>query len=160
MSTNTFLKLGDIEGESTISGFEKQMELINFTNGFHQPTSPIRSSTGPTTGQAVHSMMNVTKYLDSSSPNICKALWSAKVMDSVVLTCCRMDNDAAIKFLEITMENVVVASYNLRGGGDLPYEEIALNYATIKYTYIRQKEEGGSDGNIAASHDLKTNNVS
>ena len=67
MSTNTFLKLGDIEGESTISGFEKQMELINFTNGFHQPTSPIRSSTGPTTGQAVHSMMNVTKYLDSSS---------------------------------------------------------------------------------------------
>ena len=63
MSTNTFLKLGDIEGESTISGFEKQMELINFTNGFHQPTSPIRSSTGPTTGQAVHSMMNVTKYL-------------------------------------------------------------------------------------------------
>ena len=72
MSTNTFLKLGDIEGESTISGFEKQMELINFTNGFHQPTSPIRSSTGPTTGQAVHSMMNVTKYLDSSSPNICK----------------------------------------------------------------------------------------
>ena len=23
MSTNTFLKLGDIEGESTISGFEK-----------------------------------------------------------------------------------------------------------------------------------------
>ena len=160
MSTNTFLKLGDIEGESTISGFEKQMELINFTNGFHQPTSPIRSSTGPTTGQAVHSMMNVTKYLDSSSPNICKALWSAKVLDSVVLTCCRMDNDAAIKFLEITMENVVVASYNLRGGGDLPYEEIALNYATIKYTYIRQKEEGGSDGNIAASHDLKTNKVS
>ena len=79
MSTNTFLKLGDIEGESTISGFEKQMELINFTNGFHQPTSPIRSSTGPTTGQAVHSMMNVTKYLDSSSPNICKALWSAKL---------------------------------------------------------------------------------
>ena len=69
--------------------------------------------------------MNVTKYLDSSSPNICKALWSAKVLDSVVLTCCRMDNDAAIKFLEITMENVVVASYNLRGGGDLPYEEIA-----------------------------------
>ena len=100
-------------------------------------------------------MMNVTKYLDSSSPNICKALWSAKVLDSVVLTCCRMDNDAAIKFLEITMENVVMASYNLRGGGDLPYEEIALNYATIKYTYIRQKEEGGSDGNIAASHDLK-----
>lgn len=37
---------------------------------------------------------------------------------------------------------------------------IALNYATIKYTYIRQKEEGGSDGNIAASHDLKTNKVS
>ena len=58
------------------------------------------------------------------------------------------------------MENVVVASYNLRGGGDLPYEEIALNYATIKYPYIRQKEEGGSDGNIAASHDLKTNKVS
>ena len=86
-------------------------------------------------------MMNVTKYLDSSSPNKSKALWSAKVLDSVVLTCCRMDNDAAIKFLEITMENVVVASYNLRGGGDLPYEEIALNYATIKYTYIRQKEE-------------------
>ena len=30
MSTNTFLKLGDIEGESTISGFEKQ------TDQFHQ----------------------------------------------------------------------------------------------------------------------------
>ena len=41
MSTNTFLKLGDIEGESTISGFEKQMELINFTNGFiSRPRDP------------------------------------------------------------------------------------------------------------------------
>lgn len=51
MSTNTFLKLGDIEGESTISGFEKQMELINFTNGFHQPTSPIRSVPAPPRGR-------------------------------------------------------------------------------------------------------------
>ncbi|MEG1610742.1 MAG: type VI secretion system tube protein Hcp [Bilophila sp.] len=160
MSTNTFLKLGDIEGESTISGFEKQIELVNFNNQFHQPTAPIRSSTGPTTGQAVHSMMNFTKYLDSSSPNICKALWSAKILDSVVITCCRMDNDTPIKFLEIAMENVVVAGYDLQGGGDLPYEVISLNYATIKYTYIRQKEEGGPDGNIAASHDLKTNKVS
>mgnify|MGYP003277576494 CR=1 FL=1 len=160
MSTNTFLKLGDITGESTISGYEEQIELVNFSNGFHQPTSPIRSSTGPTTGQAVHSMMNVTKYLDSASPNICKALWSATVMDEVTLTCCRMDNDTPIAFLAIKMENVVVASYNLNGGGDLPYESISLNYAAITYTYIKQKEEGGSEGNIAAGHDLKTNKVS
>lgn len=35
MSTNTFLKLGDIEGESTISGFEK----ADGTHQFHQRVS-------------------------------------------------------------------------------------------------------------------------
>lgn len=160
MSTSTFLKLGDIEGESTINDLKKQMGLVNFIDGFHRPTSPIHSSTGPTTGQVVHSTMNVIKYLDSSSPNICKVLRSAKVLDFVALTYYRMDNDVTIKFLEITIENAVMASYNLRGDGGLPYEEIASDYATVKCTCIHQKKKGGSGGNIATSHDFKTNGVS
>ncbi|MFR0875446.1 MAG: hypothetical protein ACLSHC_13285 [Bilophila wadsworthia] len=73
--------------------------------------------------------MNVTKYLDSSSPNICKALSANPGFRGAHLL--PYGQRRAIKFRNHDGERGG-GLLHLRGGGDLPYEEIALNYATIK----------------------------
>ena len=156
---HAYLKIDTIEGESTVEGYEKQIEIYSFSYGCSQPTSPVRSNDGPTTGRAMHNMMHFSKRTDLATADLCKNVWSGAVLKDAVLTVCRMDNNKSIAYLVITLENVVIADYNISGGGGIPSESFSLNYAIINIQYIQQQKEGGESGNKAAKHDLKTNKV-
>ncbi len=159
-----FLQLGKIEGESTVDKFEKQIEVHSFSHGFSQPTSPLPSSMGGgTTSRAYHNYLTFSKHCDKSSPNIMKALWQGKTFDGtsekVIFTCTRADEQKPVDYLVITLKNVIIASYEINGGGDIPSETFSLNYSSIEYKYVQQDKKGGIKGNVAASHDLATNTV-
>ena len=52
------------------------------------------------------------------------------------------------------MEHVIIANYSVSGGpGDLPVENLALDYGIIQYSYIPQK---AADGTAQAKHNLET----
>ena len=149
-----FIKISDIEGESTVEGFEAQIEVHSFSFNTSQATSPMRSNTSHTDGRPSLSLFNFTKGCDKSSPPICKKLWSGATLATAEFTACRSEGDTLIAFLTINMENVVIANYNVSGGGGMPYENVSLNYSKITVTYIPQKNEGGTSGNVPASYDL------
>jgi type VI secretion system Hcp family effector len=151
-----FLKISDVEGDSTVKGFEKQIEVNSFSFSSSQATSPIRSNTSHTDGRPSLSLFNFTKGCDKASPILCKKLWSGSTLASAEFTACRDEGEGLIAFLTIKMENVVIANYSVSGGGGVPYENVALNYAKIEINYIPQKNEGGTSGNIPASYDLTT----
>lgn len=158
---NMFLKIKDIDGESTVKGYEKQIEIYSFSHGFSQPTSPIRSSEGGgTTSRAHHSDFSVSKRFDLSTPSICKALWNGTCIADVTFTACRMDGSDIIAYMVITMNDVIISNYSVSGGGDLPVETLSLNYGKIKYEYKQQKQVGGASGTAAATHSLETNEIS
>lgn len=151
-----FLQISDVEGDSTVKGFEKQIEVSSFSFSTSQSTSPIRSNTSHTDGRPSLSLLNITKSCDKASPIICKKLWAGATLAKATLTACRDEGAALIAYLTITMENVVIANYSISGGGGMPYENVALNYAKIEINYIPQKNEGGTSGNVPASYDLTT----
>lgn len=158
---NMFLELKDIKGETTIESYKDQIEIYSFSHGCSQPVSPLRSSEGGgTTSRANHSDISLSKRTDISTPDILKALWSGKAIASAVLTCCRVDGSDVVPYLKITMEKVIIASYSVSGGGDLPMESLSLNYAKVTYDYSKQKEGGGKEGTASGTHDLETNKVS
>jgi type VI secretion system secreted protein Hcp len=43
------------------------------------------------------------------------------------------------------------------GGGDKPVESVSLNYASIKWDYTAQKEDGGKAGVVSGSWDVGAN---
>ncbi|HEY3572188.1 MAG TPA: type VI secretion system tube protein Hcp, partial [Thermoanaerobaculia bacterium] len=42
MAINSYIKLDGIDGGSSASGHEKEIEIMSWSHGFSQPTSPVR----------------------------------------------------------------------------------------------------------------------
>lgn len=164
MATNIYLKLDGIEGECRAKGHEKEIEILSWSHGFSQPTSSVRASSGACVEKANHSDINVTKYLDSASDDILKSIWSGKLVKTAVITCYRSDGSESnehVEYLKIELDEVIISNFSISGGaGDIPIENLSLNYGKIKYTYTPQKEEDGTGGSAQPiSCDLVLNKI-
>jgi len=129
MASNMYIKFEEpaIDASSTASGHEKEIEVLSWSHGFVQPTSPTRSSAGSgTVEQATHQNLTFTKYLDTATNALLKYCWSGKQIGKATVTCWRSDGAAdnkPVKYLEVLMEHVVIANYSVSGGpGDIPVD--------------------------------------
>ena len=165
MAGNSYIAFDGVEGDSTATGHEKTIELLSWSHGFSQPTSPTRSAAGAgTVEQANHQNFNFSKYIDKATDGLMKLCWSGKQVEKVTLSCFRSDGktDDALKYLEVVMEHVIVSNISLSGGpGDLPMESIALDYGIVQYNYLpQQSSDGTAGGNQPVTHDLELRKVS
>jgi type VI secretion system secreted protein Hcp len=168
MAINAYIKFEtpSIEAASTAKGHEKEIEVLSWSHGFTQPTSATRSTAGSgTVEQASHSALSFSKYLDSALSSLLKYCWSGKQIGKATLTCYRSsgaEDNKSVEYLKVIMEHVVIANYSVSGGpGDLPVENLSLDYGIIQYNYVDQKHaDGTADGNKPAKHDLETRTIS
>ncbi|MEM9556799.1 MAG: type VI secretion system tube protein Hcp [Acidobacteriota bacterium] len=166
MATNMYLKLDGIEGGCTAAGHEKEIEILSWHHGFSQPTSPVRSSAGSgTVEQANHQALAFSKYIDGATDDLLKACWDGSQIKEGILTCYRSDgatDNKPVEYLRVTMEKIVVSNLSISGGpGDVPVENISLDYGTVKYTYVPQKRADGTGGSkVEIKHDLETRKIS
>jgi type VI secretion system secreted protein Hcp len=165
MAQNMFIKFEEpgIEGEVTATDHASQIEILSWSHGFSQPTSPTRSSSGGgTVEKANHSDFSFTKYIDAATDDLLKMCWSGKQIGKATVCAYRANGDnKPIKYLEIAMDKVVVSNVAISGGsGDLPVENISLSYGKVQYSYMPQKEtDGTGEGVQPVSHDLMTQEV-
>jgi type VI secretion system secreted protein Hcp len=136
VSTNMFLDLA----EPSVP----QFEILSWNHGFSQPASPTRSSAGAgAVEQASHSNLTFTKYLDANSNELMKYCWSGRQFGKATLTCYRSDgsiDNKPVKHLEIVMQRVIIANISISGGpGDIPVENVALDYGIVEYKYVEHK---------------------
>jgi type VI secretion system secreted protein Hcp len=121
-----------------------EIEVLSWNHGFAQPTSPTRSAAGSgTVEQATHQNLTFTKYLDATTNELLKACWSGKQFQKATLTCYRADGAAdnkPVEYLRIEMQHVIISNYSISGGpGDIPVENVSLDYGIIQYNYKEQK---------------------
>ncbi|HYK01917.1 MAG TPA: type VI secretion system tube protein Hcp [Thermoanaerobaculia bacterium] len=167
MATNMYIKFEEpaIEAASTAAGHEKELEILSWSHGFNQPTSATRSTAGGgTVEQAAHSNLSFSKYLDSSTHALLKYCWSGKQIGKATLTCYRSSgatDNKPVEYLKVVMEHVIISNYSVSGGpGDLPVENVSLDYGIIQYNYVDQKHaDGTADGNKPAKHNLETRTI-
>lgn len=165
MAVNAYIKLTDITGGSSASEHAGEIEILSWSHGFSQPTSPTRSTAGSgSVEQANHSNFTFTKYIDSSTDDLLKHCWSGKQVASAVVTCYRADgavDNKPIEYLKIEMEHVVISNFSISGGaGDVPVENVSLDYGIVKYTYKPQKRADGTAGDQQAiKHDLEQRKI-
>ncbi|HEX7154200.1 MAG TPA: type VI secretion system tube protein Hcp [Thermoanaerobaculia bacterium] len=164
MSSNMYIKFEtpNIEAASSAAGHEKEIEVLSWNHGFVQPTSPTRSTAGAgTVEQATHQNISFTKYLDASTHALLKHCWSGKQIGKATLTCYRASgatDNKPVEYLKVVMEHVIISNYSVSGGpGDLPVENVSLDYGIVQYNYVDQKAaDGSADGNKPAKHNLET----
>ena len=161
MATKMYLKFQEpaVEGGSKDSDHVGEVEVMSWNHSFSQPTSPVRSTAGGgTVEQATHDEFSFTKYVDSATNDLIRQCWTGKHIGRVTFTAYRADGvaDEPVKYLEIVMEGVVVSSFSIGGGpGDLPTENVGLNYATVQYSYTPGDSSSAESGRIQpVKHDL------
>lgn len=146
-----------IKGSATEPGHSDEIEILTWSHGFVQPTSPTR---GGGVEQATHQNLTFTKYMDATTNELLKLCWSGKQIGKATLRCYRSDGATGgkvVEYLAIMMEHVVIANYSVSGGpGDLPVENVSLEYGIIQYQY---KEQRHFDDDLKAKHNLETRTV-
>ena len=168
MSTKMFIKFEDpaIIGDGSEPGHESELPIVSWSHGFGQPAGATRSTAGSATvGQATHQSLSFTKYLDKATNDLLKICWSGKQIGKATITCYRSIggwDDKLVRYLEIVMQHVVISNYSVSGGpGDVPVENVSLDYGIVQYNYVDQKHVGGIQPVAStAAHNLKTGAIS
>lgn len=151
----SFLHIEGIRGESVYAGFAGQIELTSFSYGCSQPATPVCGHGASGTGRPMHYMLKFTKTPDIATPSICSYVWTGDTVPRAALTACRMNNGKPVPFMQISLEDVIVAEYNLVNSEGGTKEIVSLNFGKIRFEYINQD---GKDP-LAIIHDLKENEI-
>jgi type VI secretion system secreted protein Hcp len=131
-----YMQLGDVEGEVTTMGFEKQIEIMSVSFGTARNiASPARKANGRESSEPMLSEMNLTKEWDStSSVKLFEELIPGKLNLKALLTFTTTSEGSVEKYLEIELTDVGISNFQINGSGeDKPSESLALNFAKIMY---------------------------
>ncbi len=160
MASDTFLEIDGIKGESSDADHTDWIEILSFNWGVSQMASGTASSAGGGSSQrADFQDISIVKELDSASPLINKACWGGTHIAKVTLQLNRAAGDSRQKYMEYVMENVIISSVSIGGGGGgVPTESVTFNYGKLATTYTKQARKGGGGaGEVPAGWDLEKN---
>jgi type VI secretion system secreted protein Hcp len=152
------MKITGVPGTTQVTGYAGQIELMSYSHGVSMQVTGDVSNTERTSGKSRHQDFHVTKYLDKASPLLNQKLCQATELGDVTITVGRNDGGAVIPLVIYTLSKAILSSVSVGGGGgDKPVESVSLNYASIKWDYTAQKEEGGAAGVVSGSWDVGAN---
>jgi type VI secretion system secreted protein Hcp len=155
-----FVKIKDIDGESTDSQHADWIEALSYSFGVSNSSSPASAVGGGTTERSNFQDISITKFLDKASPKLMFACASGKHVEEVEIHFMKAVGDKQEKALEIKLTDVIVSSYQMGGsrGDGLPTDSFSLSYAQIKTIYFAlDNKTGAAKGNVPAGWNLKEN---
>jgi len=151
MAVDTFLKIDGIPGESTDNKHKEWIEVMSYSSGVAQLAAGERSTGGAATGgRCSHQDVSIVKALDKASPTINLYCCQGKHIPNVVIEICRATGNKE-KYMEYKMEDVIISSVGVGGGGggDLPTESVTFNYGKMTWNYIQTDHKTGEvKGNV------------
>lgn len=157
MAVDYFLKITDVKGESKDHKNKEQIEIESFSWGAHQLGT---SSHGGGAGAGKVSMQdfNFVMRTNSASPLLFLFCSNGKHLKEAVLTC-RKAGGKQENFMVVTMSDILISSYQTGGssGGEVPMDQISLNYSKIEIDYLVQDEKGITKSAGKKWWDMKTN---
>ncbi len=95
---------------------------------------------------------------NSASPTLFLFCANGKHLKEAKLTC-RKAGEKPQNFLVVTMGDVLISSFQTGGSnaGEVPMDQISLNYSKIEIDYLAQDEKGITKSAAKKWYDLKTN---
>ena len=157
MAVDMFLKITDVKGESKDKGHPGEVEIESFSWGATQ-LGTSSHGTGAGAGKVSMNDFNFVMRINSASPTLFLYCANGKHLKEAKLTC-RKAGEKPQDFLLVTMNDVLISSYQTGGsnGGEVPMDQISLNYSKIEIDYLAQDDKGVTKSAGKKWYDLKTN---
>jgi type VI secretion system secreted protein Hcp len=154
-SVDYFLKIAGIDGESTDDRHRGEIDLLSFSWGVANSGSVARAG-GAGAGRAEFSDFQLAFATSAASPALFIASATGQHLGSAVLTLRKAGGEQQ-EYLQITLTDVLISSYQQSAGGDHPTEQISLNFGKIEFEYRPQQRDGSLGAPVKAGYDLKAN---
>jgi type VI secretion system secreted protein Hcp len=148
----TFLKLGDIKGESTDSKHKDQIEILSFTQSWTNDVELGSSSGGAGVGKVQCGAVTMMKNIDKSSPMLLKNIALGTHQESAVIafqsTTDSMGRAATSDYYTITMGTVFITELSQTDEKDpnRVFEKLVLKARTFEFKYQPQNVKGAPVG--------------
>ena len=133
-----FLKIDDIDGESTDAGHPDEIDVLKWSWGMSQ-SGPSHSGGGGS-GKVNVQDMSITKATDSTTSFLMIDCCAGKNIGDVTLQMCRSSSagGAPLCYFTIEMEKVFISSMSIGGSSEdeVLTETLTFNFDKVNFTYI------------------------
>ena len=131
-----------IRGETQDRDSEGQIDVLEFSEGMSSNPNTGQYG-GQSNGRPTANALAVTKYLDSSSPALRKALVEGRMIQEVTLRVRKGGSEPFVYFV-IKLKKVYVTKVSMGGGGEDARlsEKVELTFQKVVWTYTPQKANG------------------
>jgi type VI secretion system secreted protein Hcp len=118
----------------------------------------MHSGGGGGAGKANFQDITVTKFVDSSSHKLLKAVSTGQHIKQALLTV-RKAGGKALEYIKLTLKDCLISSLSTGGSGgeDRITENISINFANFAFEYTPQKADGSADAVLPFKYDIKAN---
>ena len=145
MAMDMFINMGaTVKGETRDKAQAKtnDIDILAWSWGMSQ-SGTTHTGGGGGAGKANFQDISFTKYIDSASQALMNTLSKGTHIPKCVLLV-RKAGEGQHKYIEITMEEVIVTSISTGGSGgeDRLTENVTLNFATVAFDYFKQDAKG------------------
>jgi len=160
MPADFYMKMTDVEGESTAKNHEGEIELLSFSSGVSMPIGP-RSTSGSVSVEKVSpSEVVITKYADKASTKLFGNACMGTQAKEVIISVNRTDGQGGqVEYLQYQLADVLISSFTQNGGGGgLPVESLSLNFGKIVITYTAtDPSTAAAQGSLTSGWDFAAN---
>lgn len=153
MAFDAFLKIDGIPGESPDAKHKDEIQLESFSWGATQ-TGTMAFGGGGGSGKVAMQDFHFVMKANKASPKLLLTCATGEHIKKAVLTCRKAGKDQQ-DYYKVTLTDVLVSSYQAGGGGDLPTDQISLNFAKVEFEYAPQNEKGALGTAVKVGYDLK-----
>jgi type VI secretion system secreted protein Hcp len=158
VAINYFLKIDSIPGESQDTKHKGEIDVGAWTWG-ETASVPSAPGSGRGAGKVTIQPFTFTSRFSKASPLLMLACASGKHIKSAVLTA-RRGGQAQAEFLIMTLEEVVVSSYQTSAGdedGNAPLDSVSLTFSKIRVEYREIKTDGTVGTPVTFAWDTEKN---
>ena len=141
----TFLRLGDIKGESTDQKHKDQIEVLSFTQSWTNTVELGSATGGAGAGKVQCGAITLMKNIDKSSPLLLKGIATGQHFKDAVITF--QSSDARLQspeYYTITMTTVFVTELSQTDSADPNriFEKLVLNAGAFEFKYTPTDVKG------------------
>ena len=153
-----FLKLDGIPGESAHVAHKDEIDVQSYSWGVSQPTSSPGAGGGGGAGKVAFQDFHFVAKISKASPKLFLACASGTHIKEALLSGVRGTGKAQADFLVYKFRDVLITSVqHSDSGGDVPMEQLSLNYSKMEISYFPQSRTGKVESPTTAGFDLKAN---
>jgi type VI secretion system secreted protein Hcp len=156
MACNCYLQLDGIQGEEQNQRFPNSIRVLSYSYGAVVPSTGEDAGGALSAGKPDISDVVITKYVDSTSPLLFKAVVTAQHFPTATMTV-EAAGQTPTPIMKLVLKDAMVSGFTVSpSGDDNPSETVTFSFAGVELHYAQMGLDGKPTGTVPMHYDLLT----